>query len=218
MEPAGFPAAESATGCLGGKQRCAVAWSRQGQVRWNIRCSEEVAMPSEALKQVFSLEKAKIVAAWKVKTAFCSGSGEAEFPQEQQITKRRLLFISAKLGTVSSVSEVLGTKQNYSCWDAAHRCIAEKRQVTASWQYFLLHSQYADSAGCPACLCLFLCWAQPGVTQVRLHIDIQEAQRAFIYFLHVAERALKGACWFCMFGAAENKINVGTTDGFSVTE
>jgi len=105
-----------------------------------------------------------------------------------------LLFISAKLGTVSSVSEVLGTKLSYSRWDAAHRCIADKRQVTASWQYFLLHSKYADSAGCPACLCFFLCWAQPGVTQVRLHIDIQGAQRAFVYFLHVAERALKGAC------------------------
>lgn len=45
-------------------------------------------MPSNALKQVFSLAKAKTVAAWKTKTVFCSGSGEAEFPLEQQITKR----------------------------------------------------------------------------------------------------------------------------------
>lgn len=131
--------------------------------------------------------KSKNSILWRVR-----GSSDSTKPANNK--KRRLLFISAKLGTVSSVSEVLGTKQSYSCWDAAHRCIAEKRQVTASWQYFLLHSKYADSAGCPACLCLFLCWAQAGVTQVRLHIDIQEAQRAFIYFLHVAERALKGAC------------------------
>lgn len=83
MEPVGFPAADSATDCLRGNQRCAIAWSRQGKLQWDIRSSEEAAMPSEALKQVFSFEKAKIVAAWKAKTAFCSGSGEAEFPQEQ---------------------------------------------------------------------------------------------------------------------------------------
>lgn len=74
-----------------------------------------------------------------------------------------------------------------------HIIIAE-RQVTASWQHFLLQHKHADSAGCQACLCLFLCWAQPGVTQVRLHTDTQGAQRAFIYFLHAAERALKGTC------------------------
>lgn len=51
---------------------------------------------------------------------------------------------------------------------------------------------------------------------MRPHTDIQEAQRAFIYFLHAAERALKGACGFCVFGAVEKKINVGTTDGFGV--
>lgn len=39
----------------------------------------------------------------------------------------------------------------------------------------------------------------------------------FICFLHAAERALKGACWLCMFGAVEKKIDVGTADGFSVS-
>lgn len=151
-------------------------------------------MPSKALKQVFSLAKAQTVAAWKAKTVFCSGSGEAEFPLEQQITKRGGCLLFPLNWAQSPPSPRCWHKTKLLLLGGYTPVHCRKSQVTASWQSFLLHGKYANSAGFPACLCFFLCWAQPGVTQVRLHTDIQEAQRAFIYFLHAAERALKGAC------------------------
>lgn len=137
-----------------------------------------------------------------------------DFTRAANNKNRRLLFISTELGTVSSVSEALGTKQCCSCWDAARQCIA-KRQVTVPWQHFPLHTNMPIQQTSQLAVLI------PVLGTARCHTGEAVHKHAggpegFICFLHAAERALKGSCWLCMFGAMEKKIDVGTADGFSV--
>lgn len=127
MEPVGFPGTEHARNYLRWNQHCAIAWPRQRQVNGTLGAVKKLPCPQPHLKRHFLLNRPQLQL-WNLKsenskTAFCNGSGEAVFTRTANNRRMRLSFISNKLGTASSVSEVLGTQQGCSCWDAAHhRC------------------------------------------------------------------------------------------------
>lgn len=98
---------------------------KAGAGEWNIRGSEEAAIPSETFKKAFSHEKATTAVVkfekWKQQNSVLQWiGGEVVSTRTSNNRRRKLSFISTKLGTASLASEVLGTQQGCSYWDTAH--------------------------------------------------------------------------------------------------
>lgn len=166
--------------------------------QWHIRHSVESCLCSEALNQVFSFEKVQTMIAWKVKTVFSDGLGEAQFSLWQQITKIGGCFLLPPNWAQSPLSLRHLAQNNAAPVGMLHAGALQRRGRSQFPGSISPSTQICQFSRLPSLLCWFLRWAQPGVTQVKLHMNMQEAQRALsVFSVRLREHSKAPAGFVC---------------------